>query len=109
VAKKTSVATPTEHRTWAFPFAASRETHRLHSYPNADTQQHRSQAAKPKLLRFVNIRVHSWFKHHSPAIIRENPCPSVAKEGPFFRDLCREIEAQHQFELQNRERSLRSR
>jgi len=46
-------------------FAASRENNSLQSYPNADTQQHRSRAAKPNRNRFVNIRVHSWFKHHS--------------------------------------------
>jgi hypothetical protein len=90
-------------------FAASRETNSLQSYPTLQLLQHRSQTGKPELLRFVNIRVHSWFKHHSPAIIRENPCSSVAKERPCIRDLCREIEAQRQFKLQNRERSLRSR
>ncbi|GDX93481.1 hypothetical protein LBMAG46_34900 [Planctomycetia bacterium] len=33
----------------------------------------------------------------------------ILNDFPFFRDLCREIEAQRQFKLQNRERSLRSR
>ncbi|MFN5287544.1 MAG: hypothetical protein ACK5KS_22195, partial [Planctomyces sp.] len=33
----------------------------------------------------------------------------ILNDFPFFRDLCREIEAQRQFKRQNRERSLRSR
>ncbi|MCE2795023.1 MAG: hypothetical protein LW816_06825, partial [Planctomyces sp.] len=57
-------------------FATSRETNSLQSYPNAYTQQHRSRAAKPELHRFVSIRVHSWFKYHSPRLsvkIRVHP------------------------------------
>ena len=30
----------------------------------------------------AHIRVHSWFKKHPLAIIRENPCSSVAKKTP---------------------------
>jgi hypothetical protein len=76
----------TERQTYAIPFAASRETISLQNYPSADTQQHRSWAGKPELQKFVSIRVHSWFKTTTnipPAIIRENPCSSVAPKHPW--------------------------
>jgi len=67
-------------------FAASRETNSLQSYPTLQLLQYRSRAGKPELLRFVNIRVHSWFKHHSPrlsvrptATTRTRRLPSAAR------------------------------
>ncbi len=80
----------TENRTCAFPFAASREPDSLQSPRFAQPRQDRSRAGKPELQQFVTIRVHSWFK--TPlAIIRDNPCSSVAKKHPWHTTCPRSV------------------
>ena len=60
-----------EHAWYSCPFV-------VQNTPRAKLLQGRPQAGKPELHLFVPIRVHSWFKKRPLAIIRENPCSSVA-------------------------------
>ena len=89
------------------PVACSRDTNRpqlpapQRQSPGSRVAAGRSRAGKPELHSFIHsfirvhscpfvvqkglcIRVHSWFKTppQSLAIIRENPCQSVAKNTP---------------------------
>ena len=72
-------------------FAASREPDSLQSPRAAQPPQNRSRAGTPELYSFVSIRFHSWFKSPPLAIIRENPCQSVAKKHSWHTTCPRSV------------------